>query len=193
MKYKIFFLLIIAAAFVFACRDDSCSESMVSNVNIHFYKNKTTKDTAIYYLSVYGTGQSDSLIYDSSSMISNISLPIDHNNNQSEFILSFVTFSGTDTIVDSTLVVDSIIPAPEPDTIWKYKYSSHLKNIYENYTETLNIGYKRELELITPECGFTYIFNLDSIGSTKNIIDSIYTRKATIERGSNEENIKIFL
>jgi hypothetical protein len=167
-------------------------EPMTTHLNIHFYKNRTNKDSAIYHLLAYGIDHGDSLIYDT-NLISFIKLPLDQNNDQSRFILTMTAFVDTVHILDSTLVIDSIITEPTPDTIWKFKYSFIVNNIFETYNETLTVGYNREIELVNPECGFSCNFRVDSIWSTNNIIDSIYIRKATLERGSDEENIKIFL
>lgn len=191
-KFKIFCFVTVLTAIAFSCRNETCMEPMTKHINIHFYKYRTIKDSSIYHISAYGNGQSDSLIYDT-NLISFIKLPLDENNDQSQFILTMTALINTVTIKDSTPEIDSIILEPQPDTIWKYKYSSHIENIFETYPETLTVSYTRELDLVTPECGFSSIIKLDSIWSTTNIIDSIFIPKATIERGSDEENVKIFL
>jgi hypothetical protein len=168
-------------------------ESMVPNVNIHFYKRNTAKDTSIYKFSAYGSGHSDSLIYNNTSNQSFFQLPLDLTSDQSQFILEIIVFSDTIHVPDSCCPKDTVTAISFPDTIKIYTDTFRVVNRYKPYPETLIFSYTRELEMVSPECGFSYIIKLDSLWSTTNIIDSIFIQKTTIERGSNEDNIKIFL
>jgi len=179
--------------FAFSCRNESCMESLTNNVTINFYKDNTTKDSAIYNFYAYGIGKNDNLIYDSVLMKSSFNLPLNINSDTSRFELTLITITDTIHLPDSCCPRDSIIKTPLPDTIKIYKPTFKVKNIYDTIHETLIVSYSREIELVSHECGFSYIIKLDSVWSTKNIIDSIYLSNPTIERGIDAENVKIFL
>jgi hypothetical protein len=168
-------------------------ESMVSNVNIHFYKKNTVKDTALYYLSAYGYGHSDSLLYDSIYKSSDFSLPLNQTSDTSKFILDISLITDTIHIPDSIYLKDTIYYNPLPDTQKIYIDTFKVVNKPTLFHETLNISYSRKLVFVSHECGFTYDIVLDSAWSSKIKIDSIFIGNSTIERGSEEENVKIFL
>jgi hypothetical protein len=162
---------------------------MDSSLNIHFYNKSSKKDTAIYYLFAYGTGNEESILIDTTYNTSSASLLLNLNSDTSQYLLTLVTL--VKSFTDSTKYYDSITPGPPPDTIWKYK--KFVNRILATNTETLTVTYTRKIELVSHECGFSYYIQLDSVWSTKKIINSVSINKALIERGINEDNIKIFL
>jgi hypothetical protein len=188
---KISLFIIVIITLFYCCRDESCKENMTSAVNVHFYKNKTTKDSSIFIFSAFGIGN-EFLLYDSSKMISKIQLPLDQSKNQSTYNMILTVLDDMKLVLDSTKR-DSIIKLPFPDTVTVY--DPFYRKIYDTltYSEVLTISYTLKMEMVSQECGFGNKITLDSIWSSKNIIDSIFIRKTTIERGSNEENVKIFL
>lgn len=184
------FFLLAAIVLTISCRNESCMDPMDHNLNIHFLRHGSLKDSAIFYFTSYGIGNEDSLIYYHYSKGSQFKLPLNLVSDTSQFYFEFLTLAKT--YKDSTHKVDSIIPGPVPDTVWK-PYTYTVKYIYDTNYEILTAVYKRSIELVSHECGFSYGIKLDSVWSTMNVIDSIAINKASIERGSNEDNVKIFL
>jgi hypothetical protein len=168
---KIFFTFFILITLFYCCRDEVCTSSMNSKVNINFYTNKS-KAKSIPVFSAYGIGRSDSLLYKNKTKISSIGLPLDQNNDESKFIM-YMTLV-TDTIFKpDTNIIDSLV--------------------LKTFIDTMVIHYSRKIEMISPECGFVTIFELNNILTSHNAIDSCLIKLPTINIDNNEENVKIFL
>ena len=58
-------------------------------------------------------------------------------------------------------------------------------------SDTITFHYTSFPYLVSKECGFTFYNNIESVHSTKNIIDTIIVRYSTVTTG-NEENMRIF-
>lgn len=99
--------------------------------------------------------------------------------------LTFVTTSGS-TIKDTTINRFSIVTSysvPLYDTASGQQIGLPLSQVADTSsfyiafdsiaTDTLTFFYKRNLELISPECGFNTRFNLEHLKFTKNNINSV--------------------
>jgi hypothetical protein len=187
---RIYILSVIASALIYCCRDEVCTQILISKVNIHFYTSSLQAKSIDRFIA-YGLDRSDSLLYDTIKFITPISFPLDQNNDVSNFILNFNIIIDTIYVPDSTLV-DSIITLPTPDTLHFYRHIEKPIPIEATFIDTLNIEYSRRIKLISPECGFVTIFDLKDIHLTHNIVDSSLISMPLININSNEENIKIF-
>ena len=61
----------------------------------------------------------------------------------------------------------------------------------DTLTDTLELFYATRLALISPQCGFTSNFQIQSLNYTANFIDSISIVKSNADL-TDEENLKIF-
>jgi hypothetical protein len=194
---KIFCISLIIITVTYCCRDEVCTQTFNSDVSIGLYENKLNANP-FYAFSAFGIGRSDSILYDSTSKISPIKLPLDQNNDESKFVMDFTLLTDTLYIPDSTFLKDSII-APNSDTLHIYKHSFKIKFKTETFSDTLTIQYSRKIELFSPECGFITNFELNEIHFSHNAIDSglinepIINNTNDINNNSNAENIKIFI
>jgi hypothetical protein len=175
---KSFCIFIIVIATTFSCKEDTCTKTYVSNVNIKFY-DSTFKAYSFYSISIYGMGRNDSLLYSKAVNMDSILVPLDQNSDESKFILDCA-------LQDSVYLRDTIILKPAPHTVQLYK------KLLKTFIDTLTIQYKRKIILISPQCGFVTIFELNKLGTSHNLIDSSLVSVPLIKLNSNEENIKIF-
>jgi hypothetical protein len=114
-----------------------------------------------------------------------------------------VNNSVKDTLVDSVALVLGL----QLDTVYfetnKTKSLSFPLNINSDTTtvvvtfdqkvsDTITFVVKRDLKMISHECGFAYYFEIQKVESTTNRIKSIWVSKELVEYGT-KENIKIYL
>jgi len=59
--------------------------------------------------------------------------------------------------------------------------------------DTLLFIYKKNLEYISGDCGFTYNLELDTVIHTNNLIDSVQIVYSSVVYSENIENVKIFI
>jgi hypothetical protein len=62
----------------------------------------------------------------------------------------------------------------------------------QQVSDTLTFVVKRDLTMVSHECGFVYYFNIDEVQTTNNKIKSVWVSKELVEYGT-KENIKIYL
>ena len=86
--------------------------------------------------------------------------------------------------MEFTLITDTIFV---PDTT----LIDHFITKY--YRDTMIIDYSHKLKLVSPQCGFVTVFQLNQIVSSHNAIDSTQIKNPVIDIDNNEENIKIFI
>jgi predicted nucleic-acid-binding Zn-ribbon protein len=58
-------------------------------------------------------------------------------------------------------------------------------------SDTISFLYNSWLHMISKECGYTYYHSLDTVYSTRNIIDTILIKQKTITN-LNDQNIQIY-
>jgi hypothetical protein len=190
-KIEILIFLIISTAIIYCCKDEVCTQNLISEVNIKFY-DSASHTKAIDTLFLYGMGHSDSMLYDSAPKVSSVLLPLDQNTDLSRFILDFEIITSKTIIYDSIAEIDSIIPSPIPDTVFKYKHTQKTLYTTKTFIDTLTFNYSRQIKMISPECGFITFFELDTILSSNNLIDSILIKTPSIDNNYDDENIKIY-
>lgn len=64
--------------------------------------------------------------------------------------------------------------------------------IYGVLKDTLGFDYGREMKMISPSCGFAYLFDVNNIVYTGNFIDSVYLTDPKLE-SFEAEHLKIFI
>ncbi len=97
----LFPLLMLATLFFSACQDDEVCEEVTANpLRIAFYLSGQEDETRapVDSLTVYATGRPDDRIYDRESGVSLIEVPLNPNDNTSEFVLSFEHTNDTITL-----------------------------------------------------------------------------------------------
>jgi len=92
---------------------------------------------------------------------------------------------GGDTIVSTIL-----IPLSQNQNTCSFVIKS--RNGVVDVWDTLSVFYTHKPQLISKECGFATIFNINSVKVSKNEFDSIKVVNSAINT-ANEENIRIFL
>ncbi len=70
--------------------------------------------------------------------------------------------------------------------------SSAFIMIFDGIHDTLSIRYNRRLQLLSEECGFITKFELSSVSSTHNHIDSLYIIEDNVDT-ENVRHLKIYL
>ena len=63
----------------------------------------------------------------------------------------------------------------------------------KNPFDTLTFYYQRKLQFISNACGLTYFYNLDSLHTTHNIIDSAHIINASVTNNVNTKHLQIFI
>ncbi len=179
--------------------DDFCAEPTESVASLKFYSRvgRILSDTTVKGFSAMGINEYDSLLYDSID-ISGFYLPLSASDTFCSFLLTFSipdTLFITDTIDTDTLkftstgmimtqyrltqlsnLADSIIIDTIP--FYYYKY------------DTITFNYSPVLFFISQSCGFTYQYEVGSVQSTNNVIDTILISSGTITTNGNE-NFKV--
>ena len=62
----------------------------------------------------------------------------------------------------------------------------------QEVADTLTFVVKRDLRMVSHECGFVYYFEIETVETTNNRIKSVWVSKELVEYGT-KENIKIYL
>ena len=165
IKYT--FILVIFSLIITCSKDEFCAEPTESTALCNFYTRSGSllSDTTIHGFSVTGIVDYDSLLYDSASLRA-FNLPFSARSDSCFFIMSF--------IIHDTLYVPDTVP------IYYYEY------------DTLSFFYSPVLYYISKSCGFTYHYQVDSVETTNNIIDTIMINSGLITTKENE-NFKILL
>jgi hypothetical protein len=95
---------------------------------------------------------------------------------------------GVDTVMlyDKSINISKIEMPLNPDE----ETSSFLLKT-NGISDTITFTYTSFPYLVSKECGFTFYHTIESVTSTKNLIDTVLIRYSTITTG-DEENIRIF-
>ena len=64
--------------------------------------------------------------------------------------------------------------------------------VYGPLYDTLTFNYSRELRMISPECGFAFLFDIKELNNTSNFIDSVSLIDPKLE-GIETEHLQIFV
>lgn len=70
---------------------------------------------------------------------------------------------------------------------------THYIFVIDSLTDTLQINYTRELNLISQACGFITDFHISQVTTSHHHFDSIVVINNTITQNENEEHFKIYL
>ena len=169
-KISLAALLIVSLSIVWnSCStDEYCISDVVAYLKMGFYswENGEKVEMNIQKLIAYGCSM-EGLPYDSILNKNKIELPLSNLSDTSCFVLQFE------------------VPPTETDSI----------STTEHISDTLTIIYSRRLYLISPVCGFSYDYDLRSVSTTNNHIDSINIEipVVTITEIDENENIEVLL
>ena len=147
-----------AAVFLFpivliiSCQtNNQCDTATESLVKVNFYVVDSVElAVTVSNISVYGLGNSDSLLYENDTTRSSVLLPLSPNSETTEFVFEF-----------------------------------------ENITENIKFTYTTSTYLESMDCGFITNYEIESVGYSKNIIDTIIIINGSVTT-DNEEHIKLF-
>ena len=90
MKFKILILIIIYTSLLFSCKESACNLTTKSVLKIGFYtiKNNTETLTPFDSLTIYGIGKEGNLLYNASSNINSVFIPLSQNQDISSFVIN---------------------------------------------------------------------------------------------------------
>jgi len=99
-------LLLLFALFLVSCNEDGCTETTDVNMNVNFYSASTRNAFTIDTLSVLGIGQpKDSLLYDKSTSVKTIALPLHINDSTTAYLLKYGKSNGASVALTDTIRV----------------------------------------------------------------------------------------
>lgn len=75
-------------------------------------------------------------------------------------------------------------------SVWTFSTDSLTKNTID---DTLVFYHRRNLHFISNACGYTYYFDLDSVHSTKNNIDSLRIMNPEVTNNVNTNHLQIYI
>lgn len=195
-------LILLLFSLFIACSDDEfCAEPTESLAVLKFYSSNgiNLNDTTVLGFSAIGINVYDSLLYDSINTGS-FKLPYSATETSSSFILSFSipdTLFLTDTIDTDSLLNTAIERSIVQNGMSRSMVLSDsviidtIPYYYYKY-DTISFYYLPVLHFISQSCGFTYHYQIESVQSTKNIIDTILINSDLITTKGNE-NFKVLL
>jgi hypothetical protein len=121
---------------------------------------------------------------------------------------------GTDT---ATAVRDSFLPSPvftaltayTPDNSFiqlssRNKFAFQLSDLNDvcqwvlqpdtlsPVRDTLTFYYRRQLSFLSNACGYTYFYNIDSVTTSRNAIDSVQLGSRDVTSNASVENLRIY-
>jgi len=146
----LFITIVMAGFFLHSCSPQPCIEKTVSAVKGSFYITGSDKNQTADSVTLFGIGVDTVMLYDNSTRISKIEMPLNPYSETSSFLL-----------------------------------------ITNGISDTITFRYTSFPFLVSKECGFTYYHTIESVTSTRNLIDTVLIKYSTITTG-DEENIRIF-
>ena len=72
------------------------------------------------------------------------------------------------------------------------KWGITTDTLHRNF-DTLTFFYQRKLQFISNACGYSYFYNLDSVHTTKKIIDSVHITNANVTNNVNTKHLQIYI
>jgi hypothetical protein len=149
---KIIPLITVAAAvcILHSCSPQPCIEKTVSAVKASFYITGSDKVQTADSVTLFGIGVDTVMLYDRSTKISKIEMPLNPDSESSSFLLET-----------------------------------------NGVSDTITFNYTSFPFLVSKECGFTFYHTIESVTSTRNLIDTVLIRYSTVTTG-DDENIRIF-
>jgi len=107
-----------------------------------------------------------------------------------------------DTILENITVYgigreDSLLYDMDTTSLVSYRLSPYIDTteiviVFGTLYDTLSFYYSRELRMISPECGFAFLFDIREISNTTNFIDSISLIDPKLEE-IEAEHLQIFV
>ena len=192
-------ILLIISTLSGCTTEEYCAEPTDSVATLKFYSRvgRILSDTTVKGFSAMGLNTNDSLIYDSVD-ISAFQLPL----SAADTICSFVlTFSIPDTLfIADTITTDMMKYNTANNGLIPSRFSQHqnladsiiidtIPFYYYKY-DTISLHYSPVLYFISQPCGFIYNYNVATIQSTTNVIDTILINSGSITTSGNE-NFKV--
>ncbi len=107
-----------------------------------------------------------------------------------------------DTILEDITVYgigreDSLLYSQDTTNIISFRLSPFVDTtkiiiVYGSLYDTLTFNYSRELRMISPECGFAFLFDIRELYNTSNFIDSVSLIDPKLEE-IEAEHLQIFV
>lgn len=117
----------------------------------------------------------------------------------------------------SSAVRDTLLPSPvfialtayTPDNSFiqlttRNKFAFQLSNLTDTcqwaiqpdtlsaVKDTLTFYYKRQLSFLSNACGYTYLYNIDSVRTTRHALDSVQLGSRDVTSNASAENLRIY-
>ncbi len=98
-------------------------------------------------------------------------------------------------LLDSVRVNKMYMPADlnRESTEFVIREEKLVLGVVKGINDTLRFVYKKNLEYISGDCGFTYNLELDTVIHTNNLIDSVVISYSSVIYNENIENVKIYI
>lgn len=203
-------ILITIVYFSQSCDEgEVCQEDIESYAYAGFHKiiNGVLRDTTFEEIILIGMQNLDSISPDAVLNQKYVLLRLPHGSDSCKFIFSFAVYDSIllqyiDTsIIDTTIIDTTIIDISEDipvitidtiriDTVIFDTTYEKIWDLSHYVADTLKLDFTRQLYLVSPNCGFSNLYDLTGIDYTNNLIHSVEIGIPEIG-GFNEENIKI--
>jgi len=171
--YLAFLALTILISYQSCDQTEFCNDALDPNANARFRINVdgVLKDTAFEALVFKGIQTPDTISFDTLYNRNSVLLPLPQKSDSCKFVLSFAVFDSIEVEVNDTV----------QEKIWGISYFVN---------DTLQLYFTRLMYLISSDCGFAHLFELQEMDYTTNMIQSAQIVKSEIDE-LNEENIRI--
>lgn len=147
-----------------------CQDALEFSANAGFYRNvyNVIDDTTFENVAFKGIQIPDTIPFDTLQNRKYLLLPLPQGSDSCRFVLSFAVYDSID--INDTVRDVGI---------------SHFVD------DTLQINFSRQMYLVSPDCGFSHLYELKSVSYSMNFIKSAEIVNSEIS-GYNEENIRIY-
>lgn len=171
MKQILSFLLIVfCLSWIVGCSENDCSLNNNPMNSISFMDSKTKKPVTFLDTLTVTTLGTDSILINRMTKTSKLSLPLRYEGGTTSYVFKY-TMVRYDTIATTPkLEIDTIITTAR---------------------DTIGMNYTDEKHFISLDCGIAAYFNLDSLWSTRYLIDSVRIVNPAIDE-NEKTNIEIY-
>jgi hypothetical protein len=171
--YLAIFAFTILLSYQSCDQTEICSDSLEANANVRFWidVDGVLQDTVFEALVYKGIQTPDTISFDTLYNKNSILLPLPQESDSCIFVLSFAVFDSIEAETNNTA----------QDSIWDISYFVN---------DTLRLNFTRLMYLVSSDCGFAHLFEMQEIDYTTNMIQSAEIVNSEINE-LNEENIRL--
>ena len=172
-QYLVFLAITIPLIYLSCDQTEVCQDELEPKANARFWisVDGVLQDTSFGALLVKGIQTPDTISFDTLIDKNSVLLPLPQGSDSCKFVFSFAVYDSIEVEVNDMV----------QERIWGISY-------FEN--DTLQLYFTRLMYLISSDCGFAHLFELEEIDYTTNMIRSAEIVKSEID-ALNEENIRI--